>query len=76
MVGSVLGGAGLALEASNIGAQSPLSAQLLIDRIKTQFGPWWRTTPTDAFHAGMWLKTFISEVPVGWLPAGEPFTKV
>ena len=53
MVGSVLGSAGLALGASNIVAQSPLSAQLLIDRIKTQFGPSWRTTPTDAFHAGM-----------------------
>jgi len=23
-----------------------------------------------------WLKTFVSEVPVEWLPAGEPFWTV
>src|SRR5207245_11320016 len=39
--------------ATHLHAQSnPLTAQQIVDRIKTSFGPSWRDTPTDTFHAG------------------------
>jgi putative NIF3 family GTP cyclohydrolase 1 type 2 len=50
MVASALAGAALA--ATKVTARQGQTAEQVVDRIRAAFGPTWRVTPTDAFHAG------------------------
>lgn len=52
-----------------------LTAEDAIARIRSAVGVPWRETTVDTIKAGDpdWLRTFLADLPIDFVPAGEPF---
>ncbi len=49
-----------------------ITAQQVTERIKAKCGSTWKDAAADVLCAN-WLRTFISEAPIQFIEAGEPF---